>query len=93
MVVVDMLLELGFSFTILGADLARVTSVLFDPDILSTLWSAPFQMLLGVPGPLELLVALRTLLVLGCVQQRILLALLSQHFAEFPARVRLIGFF
>ena len=93
MVVVDMLLELVLCFVILGADLARVTSVLFDPDPLGTIASAVFQVQLGVPRPLELLVALWTLLVLGCVQQRILLALLSQHFTEFPGRVRVIGFF
>ena len=93
MVVVDMLLKLRLSFAILSADLARVTSVLFDSDILSTFGSAPFQMPLSVPRPLELLVALRALLVLGCIQLRILLALLSQHFAEFPGRVRVIGFF
>ena len=93
MVVVDMLLKLRLSFASLGADLTRVSSILFNHDILSIFTSAVSQMPLSVPCCLVLLVALRALLVLGCVEHGILLALPSQHFAEFPAHVRLIRFF
>ena len=49
-----MLLEIQLSFAILLADLARITSVFFDPNLLGILGSAFFQMLFGFPRRLEL---------------------------------------
>ena len=88
-----MLLEIQLSFTLLLADLAWITSVFFDLDVLSILGSAFFQMLLGFPCCFKLFVALRALLVFGCIQLRIFLTLLSQHFLKFLVRVCLIRLF
>ena len=86
-------LELCLSFAVLRADLARVTSVFFDPDVLSIFDSTFFQMLLGFPCCFKLFVAFRALLVFGCIQLRIFSALLSQHFLKFLVRVCLIRLF
>ena len=93
MVVVDVLLELRLRFAVLHADLARITPVLFDHDTRGTFLSAVSQVPLGVPRRLVLLVALRALLVVGRIQQRIFLALVSQHFLKFPGRVCVIRLF
>ena len=88
-----MLLKFYLSFTFLLADLAWITSIFFDPDPLSIFVSASLQMPLGFPRRHKLLVAFRTLFVIGCVQQRIIFALLSQHFLNFLVRVCLIRLF
>ena len=88
-----MLLEIQLSFTLLLADLAWITSVFFDLDVLSILGSAFFQMLLGFPRRLKLLITFRTLFVIGCKLLRIFPALLSQHFLKFLVRVCLIRLF
>ena len=93
MVVEDVLLELYLRFAFLLTDLARITFIYLDPNPLSIFASANFQMLLGVPCRLKLFIALRALLVLSCVQQRIFLALVSQHFLKFLGPVGVIRLF
>ena len=92
-VVKDMLLEIQLRFAILLADLARIASVFFDPEVLSIFGSAFFQMLLGFPCRLKSLIALRALFVIGCKLQRIFSALLSQHILKFLGCVSLIRLF